>query len=463
MTGRRPMGSADAAWFRMDRPTNHMVITTVLTFDAPIDFARLRTLVHDRIVARFPPFRQVVVDSGPLGGLYWEDTPRFDLDLHLHRLALSPPGDRPALQQLVADLMAGVMDPDRPRWDVYLVEGYGAGCAVVARMHHCIADGIALARVMLLLTDATTGGGQDALIEPSQRGPRLPSLTPLTAPLRAAAGLAGGLAHESAASILHPHHLVELGQELRDDAAALIALLTARGDPAGVLKGDHGVAQRVAWTEPLSLPDVKAVAHATHTTVNDVLLAALSGALAQYINEHGDFVDEVHVMLPFNIRPLDQPLPAELGNRFGLILLGLPLQTGSPRERLREVHRRTAEIKASRQPAVSYAILAAVGRAPAPVEALLIDFMSTKSTSVVTNVPGPSAPVTLAGVPVRDVLVWAPCAGSVGMSVSIFSYRDTITVGFMTHASQVPDPATIVDEFTGEFTVLRDAVLGTAA
>jgi len=114
-------------------------------------------------------------------------------------------------------------------------------------------------------------------------------------------------------------------------------------------------------------------------------------------------------------------------------------------------------IKASRQPAVSFAVLGAMGRAPVQVEERLIDLFSAKSTSVVTNVPGPREPVRLAGVPVREVLVWAPCAGSVGMSVSIFSYRDTVTVGFMTHTSLVPDPEALADALVAELAALGES------
>lgn len=403
MTPTQAMTSADAAWLHMDRPTNRMVINALLTFDELLDLDRVRALVRDRLVAPFPRFRQLAVESGPLGGLHWEDARHFDLDLHVHRRALIAPGDQRALQGLVADLMATALDPGKPLWDIYLVDGYGGRSALIVRMHHCIADSIALAHVMLTLTDAAPDDGEAV--------------------------------HESVESLLHPTHLLDVGREARDDASALVDLLAARSDAQTVLEGDHGIAQRVAWTPPLSLPDVKDVAHATHTTVNDVLLAALSGGLARYLAARGELVDELYLMVPFNIRPPDEPLPAELGNRFGLILLGLPLCESSPRERLQEVHQRMGAIKSSRQPAVS-----------------------AKSTSVVINVPGPREPVFLAGVPVREVLVWAPCARSVGMSVSIFSYRDTITVGFMTHAGLMPEPGTLADDLVAELAALRESV-----
>jgi hypothetical protein len=106
------------------------------------------------------------------------------------------------------------------------------------------------------------------------------------------------------------------------------------------LKGKLGVAQRVAWSSPIPLDDVKAIGHATGTTVNTVLLTAVAGALRGYLGERDTQVGELTAVVPFNLRPLDQPLPADLGNRFGLVYLPLPVGTEDCRGRLAEVHRR---------------------------------------------------------------------------------------------------------------------------
>src|SRR5512133_3259902 len=162
MSSPQRMSTADAAWLHMDRPTNLMVITAVAWFEQPLDWGGVREVVSSRLVQRFPRFRQRVKESRiPLLGPSWEETD-FDLDLHLHRIALPPPGDDPALQELVTDVMARPLDRSRPLWDWYLVDGYGSASAIVVRMHHCIADGVALARVLLSLTDSQP----DAGIEP---------------------------------------------------------------------------------------------------------------------------------------------------------------------------------------------------------------------------------------------------------------------------------------------------------
>ena len=131
-----------------------MVITGGLWFDEPVDWSRAREVVRTRLVDRFPRFSQRVVEGrAPLSGPHWEGDPNFDLDLHIHQLALPRPGDRAALEGLVADLIATPLDRSKPLWHFHFIDGYERGAAIVVRMHHCIADGIALARVLLSLTD----------------------------------------------------------------------------------------------------------------------------------------------------------------------------------------------------------------------------------------------------------------------------------------------------------------------
>src|SRR6476661_2887236 len=145
------MSSADAAWLHMDRPTNLMIINSVLWFDEPVNWTRCRAVFLERIVDRFDRFRQRPVDA--IAGPHWEDVDELDLDLHFHHFVLPEPGDRRALEALVGDRASKPLDRTRPLWEVCFIDGFGAGAAVLVRMHHSIADGIALARVMLTLTD----------------------------------------------------------------------------------------------------------------------------------------------------------------------------------------------------------------------------------------------------------------------------------------------------------------------
>jgi diacylglycerol O-acyltransferase / wax synthase len=453
MANHHGMSTADAAWLHMDRPTNLMVINSVLWFDEPIDWPATQAVLRERLIAPFPRFRQLAVDGRPGATPHWEDDPHFDLALHVHRRGVPAPGDRRALEELVSDLIAMPLDRSKPLWDVYLLEGYGKGCALLVRMHHAIADGIALGRVLLSLTDSDGQPVEFAPGPPSDRGVGA-RLAALARPATAALSAGRAVAHEGTEALLHPERLDSLAHTVESDARAFAKFLLPGTDSQSALKGDLGVPHRVAWAT-MSLATVRRTARAFDATVNDVLVAAVAGAVGEHLRARGDDVAELHALVPFNLRPLDEPLPRDLGNRFGLVLLGLPVGIEDPLERLHAVQEQMSAIKSSHEGAIAYGILGIIGRTPPLVEERLVNFFSTKGTMVLTNVPGPRHPVTLAGTPVRGVLVWAPCSGGVGMSVSVFSYAGKVSVGFLVDAGLVADPHPLAD-------AVRRDVLGLA-
>jgi diacylglycerol O-acyltransferase / wax synthase len=449
--------SADAAWLHMDRPSNLMVINSVLLFDEPVDWARVREIIERRLVDVYPRFRQRPVESHlPLRPPKWEDDPDFAIEHHLHHLALPAPGDAAALQELVGDLMTMPLDRSRPLWHMYMIDGYGDGAALISRLHHCIADGVALARVMLSLTDAAPDCGIAPL---EKRDARAGAPASLVGSLREAVGdvarLGNAVARQSAHIATSPSHAARLAGAIARDGATAVRLVLTPADGATAFKGDPGISRRIAWSEPIPLSTVKRIARAHHATVNDVLLAAVTGALRHYLQERGGPVTEIQAMVPFNLRPLDQPVPRKLGNRFGLVFLPLPVGTSGSYRRLVEVHHRMQELKDGRDGAVSYGLLSLTGLAPEPLARRTIDMFTAKTTAVMTNVPGPPEPVYLAGTPVRTVLFWAPTSGHMGMSLSIFSYRGEVIVGLMVDAALVPDPDHIVGRLSDELEALR--------
>ena len=459
------MSHADAAWLHMDQPTNLMVITGVLWFEERPDWDRVRELIEERFVGPYPRFRQRVVEGRPpLSGPHWQDDPDFDLDSHLHRMTLAEPGDRAALAELVADITATPLDSEKPLWQFHFVDGYGQGAAMVQRIHHCIADGIALSRVLLSLADDAPDDGARPIEDPPTRRPvnrgshgPLGALTGATrGAVSAVTGAAGALAHESLEVTKHPSHLLDLAAATRKDADALAKVLLRGNDPQTALKGEMGVAKGVAWSTPIPLGQVRTLGHETGTTINDVVMTAVTGAFRRYLDRHGEVVDELTAMVPFNLRAPGEPLPSTLGNRFGLVFLGLPVGIAGRHVRLRQVHERMKKIKHSHEGVVAYGVLDAMGRTPEGVEQRVIDLFTAKGTAVVTNVPGPTDPVYLAGTPIAGVLVWAPCSGDVSMTISIFSYSGKLTVGLMADAGLIPNPDELVADFESELQELLE-------
>jgi hypothetical protein len=162
-------------------------------------------------------------------------------------------------------------------------------------------------------------------------------------------------------------------------------------------------------------------------------------------------------IVPFNLRQPDEPLPPELGNRFGLVFLALPVDERDRQRRLSIVKNRMDEIKRSQQGPLTYVILQAMGAAPAALEQRLVALFSAKGTAVITNVPGPSALRLFAGARVKSLAIWAPASGSVGMSVSLFSYRGEVTVGLLADTAVLADPQEVAERVAHEIQALAPA------
>jgi WS/DGAT/MGAT family acyltransferase len=422
------MSNVDVAWLRMEHPTNLMVVSALLLFDQPLDYESLCATVEERLLA-FRRFRQRVVRRGRRQRPRWEWDRRFALSSHLRRLALPAPGDDRALQELVSDLMSTPLDDSKPLWQIHLIDNYDGGCAVLARIHHCIGDGIALMRVLMSLTDR--GADAQAPDSPRQSAPS-PSPDHAARPRLVSRTLS----------------LARLGTA---GSVSVARLLLREPDPDTVFKGELGVAKRALWSAPIELAEVKRIGAATGATVNDVLVAAVSGALRGYLRDHGEPVD-LCVALPVNLRSAEPP--TELGNRFGLVFLALPVHIADPLERLFAVRRRMDTLKATPEARCALGILDAIGRASARAQRLFIDFIAAKTTGVVTNLRGPTEPIYLAGTPVRSILFWVPQTGRVSLGISILSYAGEVRVGVAVDRDLVPRPELIVAALLQELEAL---------
>jgi WS/DGAT/MGAT family acyltransferase len=450
------MSNADAAWLHMDRSTNLMVVNALLWFEEPVDVEGVKEILRSRLVEPFPRFRQLVAEPRlGVGVPSWRDDPSFDLDLHVHHVALPAPGDKRALEGFVSDLIARPLDRGKALWDWYLVEGFGGGTAMIVRIHHCIADGIALSRVLLSLTDTHP----DAGIAPPRDGAGRGLLGSIAGPVKAGAQLAQAGVHGGIEILTHPtSELPALASRGTADAVTLAKLLLTGADAKTVLSAKPRVSRRVTWSERIPLESIKAIGQATGTTVNDVLTAAVTGALRRYLLGRDSLVDEIRTTVPYNLRAPDEPLPRELGNRFGLVYLTLPVGIADPADRLAEVHRRMDAIKHSPEGGLSFAILEAVGRTPHQIEQSLLDVFTQKTSAVLTNVQGPSEPVYLAGNKIAGVVPWVPAAGTIGMGIDLFSYNGGVTVSLQVDAGLVPDPETIIADYELEVETLRQLV-----
>jgi WS/DGAT/MGAT family acyltransferase len=456
MPAQERMASVDALWFHMEEPANLMMITAVLWFEGRLDFERLRTVVRERLVERYPRFRQRVV-LGRLGVPHWEDVPDFDLDAHLERLEVPAPGDHAALEALVSRWMSTPLERSRPLWQLHVVEGAEGGDVLLARLHHCLADGIALARVLLTLTDGEDGE-EGVAPEEAPREERPAGLARWVRRAGVVAGTARKVLKKGAELAAEPILAGDLLRQGARGAAAVGKLMAIPPDPRTPLRGPLGTQKRAAWSKPVPLEQVKAVGRALGGTVNDVLLAAVTGGLRRYMESQDVPPQDVHALVPVNLRPLDEPVPRELGNRFGVVFLPLPLGLADPVDRLWELKRRMDKLKRSPEAAVVFGMLSAAGLAPAPVERMAVDVMRKKASVVLTNVPGPKRPVYLAGARLAGVMFWVPMAARLGVGLSIFSYAGHVTLGVAADVGLVPEPRELIEDFEAELESLAEAV-----
>lgn len=448
------LSGVDRAWLLMDRPANPMMIVGLLMLGAPLERRRLRALIAERFLA-YPRFRCLPV-SQALGGS-WVEAERFDLDDHVPCHALPQPAGQRELEELAGELASLPFRPGVPFWYFHLIENYAHGSAIVVRIHHAYADGIALVKVLLSLADATPGARPRRRPHPrAAAGPWDFANAWLPGVVRDGLNLTGKALHLAT----HPLETSALARKALALAGELTHLGLLADDPVTQLKRPLSGIKRVAWTDPLPLSEIRTLSRVLGCTVNDVLISTLAGALGRYLAARGEAVAgrSVRATVPVNLRPDTEGQPA-LGNCFGLVFVDLPLGIRHPLERLYAVHAAMAKLKDSPQALVTLALLQVVGSLPASVEEPVIALFSAKASLVASNLPGPSSPLYLAGAPVEQLLFWVPQAGDIGTGVSMLSYCGGMQFGVMADRQLIPDPGELVAELCREFERLALVVL----
>jgi WS/DGAT/MGAT family acyltransferase len=283
----------------------------------------------------------------PLLGLglpRWEIDPHFDLNYHLPQVSLPAPGSQMELHRLVGDLMSRPLDRAHPLWRIYGVENYQGGCALVPVLHHCIADGLALVQVLLAMTDPQPDASVFQRPTPADRAAANRSgfapFRPLTQLIDTTTSLARTATREALLTISEPARVTQAASLGALSVNAASKLLLTSPDQKTIAYGPCGVEKRVAWSAAIPLSDVIRVGRALRGTVNDVLLAAATGALRRYMEQRGQDTTGVSIraMVPVSIRAAKDL--NKLGNQFGLVILSLPVGVSDPLQRLKILKRR---------------------------------------------------------------------------------------------------------------------------
>lgn len=499
MAERQRLGVQDALWLEMDKPGNLMVVDSLFWTVTPIDWDRYRADARERLWDRYPVFRSVVV-RGEDGAWYWEEQPDADFEARYEQVTLPEAGGDAELQDLISSQRTAPLDRSEPLWRAVLVDGYRGGSAVLFRGHHAIADGIRMVQLALSVFDAAPDGAavqaRTARTRKPARKPK-PQPMPVAVPAAAddaaslttqvrslAANVAGASLQLARTAVTNPvgaaHSVMTLSGSLVGGvgARARSAMVPRTRGPLGLpsflsaVPGDIDTARKlvlgtrndntrwtgtvgehkvVAWSPPLSLEDVKDVAHAHGATVNDVLVTCVAESLRAYLLKHHAVCHSVTWDVPVNLVPFDPALPIVLGNSFALVQLELPTNIDDPVRTLEVVRHRMGRIKSGHEAAVDFGVQAAISRMSKRLYRATIDLLANRAVGVLTNVPGPQLPLYVAGQKVEGMMGWAPLTADQVMSFTIFSYDGKVFVGIAADAGLVPDHGQIVDGFADAF------------
>lgn len=428
------MTRRDFAWYRMDSQKNLMVINSILLFEGPVDMERLIATVAHRL-PNYPRFTQKIVTK--MGLPYWVEDDAFDIRKHVELESTGQDTTREDLQNRMTAMAHLPLETDRPMWHMRVIDRVNGGHAIVFRVHHCITDGLGLVHVLNHLTDDNDNHGKT----PSRVGHPL-----VAVPVRP---LVCSYLGKCVSWLKIAFHVTRLSVLFKDAPTQLKAPMS----------GD----KKLVWLPPLAMDQVRTLSKRMGVTLNDVWVAAVSGALRQYLAERGEEVDKkpLRAAVTFNLR--EKANAYQLGNQFGLVAVDLPTNHEDPNLRLLESSRRMNAIKSSHQPRATMAFLSIAGFLPAFLQRFALNLFTSKGSVVLTNIEGPNRPRFLAGSRLTDLICWVPQAAKIGVGLAFISYAGQIQLALFVDTELVDDPDRLMALTHEGFAALEQATKGLTA
>jgi diacylglycerol O-acyltransferase / wax synthase len=464
----------DAAFLNLETPAMHMHMAAVLVFELPeharseppaLQVERMRRVVEERLHL-VPLFRRRALRV-PFGLHHpvWVDDPGFDLDYHLRRASLPAPGGPSELADLVAGISGQPLDLHRPLWEIHVVEGLESGhLAVVPKLHHAAIDGVSGAETLAAFLDL---GPEGRVVPPPARRWRpepIPSDVEvlgysLSSLVRQPERALGALRRTFGAV----HDLAERNRRLREEEELVPPPAPFRA-PRTSLNGAISPQRRVAFTE-IPLDDVQRVRRAFGGTLNDVVLAGVSGALRRLLAERGETLDDSLVaMVPISVR--SEADRGTHGNRLSAMLVSLASTSADPLERLRLVAEGTRLAK-DQASVLSEELVGGWAQLAFPALSArlarlsgnlrLFDRLPPLFNVVVSNIPGPDFPLWWAGARLEALYPIGPILEGVGLNITVVSYSGTLYFGVVGCRELVPEVEHLANLLTEAFAELSKA------
>jgi diacylglycerol O-acyltransferase len=437
----------DALFLHVEDGISHMHIASCGVFEGPAPaFEELNHLIATKLPLLTRYRQRVRFVPGGVARPVWVDDPHFNLAYHVRHTALPAPGDDRDLERLMGRLTSQQLDRNRPLWEAWIVEGLTEQrWAIISKVHHCMVDGISGTDLMTLLLDA----------QPEPEPLPLEDWNPDPEPgsLELLAQAVSELTSSPAEQLRALRATTRTPRRLWSQATAVVDGLRSLGgqlvDPAPQLSIEGNIGPHRRWSAARSsLDEVRIIRSAFGGSVNDVVLAAITGAFRELLIERGEDVRdaEIHSLIPVSLRALGDQTS---NNQVTAMIARLPIGIADPVERLEAVMNEMDALKVSHQAEAGGAVAAAAHLAPALLISLgiragmsvLRRLPQRSVNTVTTNVPGPQFPLYAAGRQMLEYLPFVPLSQGVRVGIAILSYNGKISFGVTGDYDTVPDVA----------------------
>jgi WS/DGAT/MGAT family acyltransferase len=439
----------DSSFLHLERDAAHMHVAGCMVFDGEAPTydelaeqisSRLHLVPRYRQRLAFVPFNQ--------GRPVWVDDPHFNIAFHVRHTALPNPGGEAQLKRLAGRVFSQALDRSRPLWEIWLVEGLSDDrFAMLSKTHHALVDGVSGVDIFTVLFD--TSPDPMPVAPPDHEW--VPRPVPTGAQLLADALLErttvpAEIVRGVRATLRGPRHVAaRFGRALGGvSAVARAGLQAAPPSPLNVRIGPH---RRFTWVRG-DLQEFKAIKNALGGTVNDVVLAVVTGALGRYLRMRGEATDELvlRAMVPISVRADIER--GALGNRVAAMWAPLPIGVTDPVQRLLTISRDMDGIKDSGQAVGAQVLTELSGFAPPTImaQAARLQARQRLFNLVVTNVPGPQFPLYMLGRELDAMFPMVPLAENQALGIAIMSYNGQLNFGLNADYDAMPDLEALADE-----------------
>jgi diacylglycerol O-acyltransferase / wax synthase len=453
------LSGLDSSFLHLERGPAHMHVASTSLFEGPApDYEDFR----DHLAARLhlvPRFRQKLcfVPLGQ-GRPKWVDDPRFNLSYHLRHTALPEPGSEEQLRILAARVFSQRLDRSKPLWEMWLIDGVeGDRFAVIAKTHHCLVDGVSGVDISTVLFDTEAEPQNRLEPEPWVSRPEPSGAELLVESLFERATTPAEMARGVRALFRAPRQALGAAVDALESAGAFAR--TGIGAPDSPFNVPIGPYRRFSWVRA-DLDRFKAIKNQTGGTVNDVVLAVVSGALGRYLRSSGHSTQglELRALVPISVRTAGQH--GALGNRVSSFMAPLPIYAEDPLERLRLVSETMGDLKESKQ-AVGASIMTQLSDFAPPTiagQAARLQPAQRFFNLVVTNVPGPQFPLYLMGRRLEAMIPMVPLARRQAVAFGIMSYDGQVNFGLTADYDAMGDLEALAADLKASIDELAAAV-----